>query len=116
MERQPEKLQLFPSDLLHFMLRSNEIMSGFLRDYFQHSLTYLDYLQRHNPGGSLAQPMHWVKAWLDGIGASMGENGREQPRQPSERLALRIEQLEERLRQLESREAGVAESDEVKRS
>ena len=38
MERQPEKMRLFPTDMLHFILRSNDVMSGFLRDYFQHSL------------------------------------------------------------------------------
>ena len=67
LERQPEKMALFPSDMLHFIVRSNDAMSDFLRDYFRQSLTYLDYLQRHSAATPLAQPIHWVKAWLDGI-------------------------------------------------
>ncbi len=67
MERQPDKMSLFPADMLHFIVRSNDAMSGFLRDYFHHSLTYLDYLQRHSTATPFRQPMHWVKAWLDGI-------------------------------------------------
>ena len=65
MERHPEKMSLFPTEMLHFVLRSNDVMSGFLRDYFRHSLTYLDYLQRHSTAATaLVKPMHWVKAWL----------------------------------------------------
>src|SRR5438105_3026113 len=47
-ERQPEKMKkLFPIDMLHCIVRSNEVMSDFLRDYFRHALPYLEYLQRH---------------------------------------------------------------------
>ena len=61
LERQPDKMLLFPTDMLHFILRANEASTGFLRDYFQHSLTYLDYLSRHGSAAStLARPMHWV--------------------------------------------------------
>lgn len=68
LDRQPEKIALFPKDMLHFIVRSNDMMSNFLRDYFRHSLTYLDYLQRHGPAAAnLARPVHWVKAWLDGF-------------------------------------------------
>ncbi len=54
MERQPEKMRLFPIEMLHSILRSNEVMSDFLRDYFRHALPYLEYLQRHN-----AAAMNW---------------------------------------------------------
>ena len=69
MERQPDKMQLFPIDMLHFMVRSNTVMSDFLRDYFRHALPYLDYLQRHSTAAvsTLIQPVHWIKAWLDSI-------------------------------------------------
>ena len=53
MERQPEKMLLFPTAMLHFILRSNDQMTDFLRDYFRHSLTYLDYLQRHSGSAAL---------------------------------------------------------------
>jgi polyhydroxyalkanoate synthesis repressor PhaR len=105
MERQPEKMLLFPPDLLHFILRSNEVMGDFLRDYFQHSLTYLDYLQRHSGASALVRPIHWVKAWLDGIGGGPVQNGQHRDAEESARLAQRVAELEARLRQLESKES-----------
>ena len=99
MERHPEKMSLFPTEMLHFVLRSNDVMSGFLRDYFRHSLTYLDYLQRHSTAATaLVKPMHWVKAWLDGIAPSPTQDRKPAP------VDERIQQLEERLRHLESKE------------
>jgi len=103
MERQPEKMALFPTDMLHGILRSNDMMSDFLRDYFRHSLTYLDYLQRHSAATTtLAKPMHWVKAWLDGIAPKSSEADEATATDTdSAELSQRVEQLEERLRQLE---------------
>jgi polyhydroxyalkanoate synthesis repressor PhaR len=70
-ERYPEKVSLFPTDLLHAILRSNDMMTGFLREYFRHSLAYLEYLQRHNTAVSaLIRPMYWVRAWLNELAAS----------------------------------------------
>lgn len=107
MERHPEKMLLFPTDMLHCILRSNDVMSGFLRDYFRHSLTYLDYLKQHgtNSPSSLVQPMHWVKAWLDGIAATntTATSTQATPDAESARLSARVEELEERLKQLESK-------------
>lgn len=106
MERQPEKMSLFPSDMLHFIVRSNDAMSDFLRDYFRHSLTYLDYLQRHSAATPLTQPMHWMKAWLDGIAPkphTEEKSRRDAPASADDKLADRIHELEERLRQLEAK-------------
>jgi polyhydroxyalkanoate synthesis repressor PhaR len=114
MERQPEKMMLFPVDMLHSIVRSNDLMADFLRDYFRHSLTYLDFLQRHQAATNLAQPMHWVKAWLDGLvpphtdqqdqaEETIGTSG-DPNADRAARLARRVEQLEQRIRQLENRE------------
>ena len=105
MERHPDKMLLFPTDMLHCILRSNDVMAGFLRDYFRHSLTYLDYLQRHSTNApALVQPIHWVKAWLDGITSlRAGDNDPTAESEPAP-LNTRVEQLEERLKQLESKE------------
>jgi hypothetical protein len=116
-------MQLFPVAMLHFILRSNDLMADFLRDYFRHSLTYLDYLQRHRPATStLAQPMHWVKAWLEGFVPSRnnGEPGSSAeeatdaenellagefvPAADAAQLARRVAELEDRIRQLEAKE------------
>lgn len=131
-ERQPDKMLLFPTDMLHCILRSNDMMAGFLRDYFGHSLTYLNYLQRHSSTATtLADPMHWVKAWMESIAngtpagdASPASNGPVSAEPllndpaPSgavgetsglevraTQLAERVEQLEARLRQLEAKTA-----------
>ncbi len=111
LERQPDKMLLFPTDMLHFILRANDVSTGFLRDYFQHSVTYLDYLSRHSSAAStLAQPMHWVKAWLDGMRPQQTESDEQPPagedadEDEASRLARRVEQLEARLQQLEAQE------------
>jgi polyhydroxyalkanoate synthesis repressor PhaR len=102
LDRQPEKIALFPVDMLHSIVRSNEVVSDFLRDYFQHSLTYLDYLQRHGTKTqSLANPMHWVKAWLDSF--QPAEVQEESPVPEESDFSTRIAELEARLRQLESK-------------
>lgn len=104
LERQPDKMALFPTAMLHGILRSNDVMSDFLRDYFRQSVTYLDYLQRHSATTkTLTKPMHWIKAWLDGITPSPAENSDDSKQEgDSEPLSHRVEQLEERLRELEN--------------
>jgi polyhydroxyalkanoate synthesis repressor PhaR len=107
MDRQPEKIALFPIEMLHSIVRSNDMMTEFLRDYFRHSLTYLEYLKQHGTSvKGLANPVHWVKAWLDGFRRA-NENalglpeGESQSPEESE-LAERIAELEARIRQLET--------------
>ena len=109
-ERQPEKMLLFPTEMLHFILRANEVTTGFLRDYFRHSLTYLDYLSRHSSTTStLVRPMHWAKAWLDAV-APRGDRVDSPPApdapdsETASQLALRVAELEKRLQQLEAQE------------
>lgn len=103
-DRQPEKVSLFPIDMLHSIVRSNDAMAEFLRDYFRQSLTYLNYLQRHGSSTrELVNPVHWMKTWLGGLKSS--ENGViDEPELvgQEELLKARIEELESRLRQLES--------------
>ena len=108
MERQPEKMRLFPIDMLHFIVRSNDVMSDFLRDYFRHSLPYLEYLQKHSTAAmtKFVQPMHWMKAWLDSIAPQLTGAKPPAPEPPRSNAAAplseRITELEERIRQLES--------------
>lgn len=120
LDRQPDKITLFPTDMLHCIVRSNDMVAGFLRDYFQHSLTYLDYLQKHGANArGMANPMHWVKAWLDGLKPTNGSSkatpsaeatpetstSQAEASEPAvDPIAKRMEELEERIRQLESKE------------
>ena len=102
MERHPERMALFPSDMLHYILRSNDVMLAFLGDYFRHSLTYLDYLQRHSPTATTLVPMNWVKAWFEKVASMPGTMDKPTPAPESAQLAQRVKQLEERLKELES--------------
>lgn len=111
LDRQPEKITLFPVDMLHSIVRSNDLVTDFLRDYFQHSLTYLDYLQRHgSTAKNLVNPMHWAKAWIEGFrptpnGAANAQAAPEAEEDESKaQLARRIEELEARIHQLEAKE------------
>jgi polyhydroxyalkanoate synthesis repressor PhaR len=113
MERQPEKMRLFPTDMLHCILRSNEVTSDFLRDYFRNALPYLEYLHRHSTAAmSMAQPMHWLKAWLDSVPRPRPAEAETTAADDQAGLAERLAELEARLRQLEGEKPAAAEGDE----
>ena len=116
-ERQPEKMALFPTPMLHLMLRANDMMSDMLGSYFRDSFTYLEYLQKHGPSARLSKPIHWLQAWLEGVARRTGfplptnsdgsqphgEPADEAPAdEPAADLVERIAQLEQRLRKLET--------------
>jgi polyhydroxyalkanoate synthesis repressor PhaR len=112
-DRQPDKMRLFPVDMLHFVLRSNDVMADFLRDYFRHALPYLDYLQRQSAGAmNMLQPMHWINSWLNGIAPRPAQPDLSSPNPAppeaaspppdSTAFAARVAELEARIRQLEA--------------
>jgi polyhydroxyalkanoate synthesis repressor PhaR len=113
LKQRPDKTSLFPTAMLHFILRSNDVTSNFLSDYFRHSLTYLDYLQRHGGGETrLTPPMHWIEAWLDSVApqpperptaTESAELDASANSESAAAMAQRIAELEERIRQLETR-------------
>jgi polyhydroxyalkanoate synthesis repressor PhaR len=108
-EGHPEKMAMFPSAMLHAMLRANDMMNGFLRDYFRNSVAYLYYLQQHGAAGSLAQPVHWMKAWLESWSKPAHDSGDQAANREAgdgDKIAQRIRQLEERIATLESERGG----------
>jgi polyhydroxyalkanoate synthesis repressor PhaR len=106
-EKHPEKIAMFPAAMLHSILRANDVMTEYLREYFRNSLAYLEYFQKHGASVSFEQPTHWMKAWLDNW-----------PSQPTAKrapktddnaapaddreIAERIARLEERIAELEA--------------
>lgn len=106
-ERHPEKMAMFPTAMLHAMLRANDAVASFLQDYFRNSLAYLDYLHQHGAAGTLTQPVHWMKAWLDRWSqpADKGDSDSREPRDAAgdagPALLERISQLEDRIAELE---------------
>lgn len=106
-ERHPDKIAMFPSAMLHSMLRANVLTVNFLRDYFRNSVAYIDYFQKHGASGSLEQPMHWMKAWLDNWsnlrpGNPSSPPGAETLPDDAPQFAERIARLEQRIAELEA--------------
>jgi polyhydroxyalkanoate synthesis repressor PhaR len=105
-ERHPDKIAMFPTAMLHSILRANNVMLDFLQEYFRSSLAYLDYFQQHGKTEPLQQPMHWMKAWLEKwpIAQTSGKSRPSKRSTPSENgdgLDDRIAQLERRIAELE---------------
>jgi polyhydroxyalkanoate synthesis repressor PhaR len=106
-ERHPDKMAMFPTAMLHAMLRANDMMAGFLQDYFRNSLAYLDYLHRHGSSAPLAQPVHWMKAWLESWSKPTRDAEHASPSAEDEAVgdahafSQRMRQLEERIALLE---------------
>jgi polyhydroxyalkanoate synthesis repressor PhaR len=106
-ERHPEKIALFPTPMLHSILRANDVMVNFLQDYFRNSLAYLDYFQTHGASGAFEQPMHWMKAWLDSRPQRPADSPSSHPARDHSpandtgQFADRIAQLEQRIAELE---------------
>lgn len=110
-ERHPDKIAMFPTAMLHSILRANDVMADFLREYFRNSLAYLDYLQNHGASGSFGPPTHWMKAWLDNWSIPSSANRApkpqaEAPRGHEREVAERITQLEQRIAELEAKSPG----------
>jgi polyhydroxyalkanoate synthesis repressor PhaR len=106
-ERHPDKIAMFPSAMLHSMLRANALTVNFLRDYFRNSMAYVDYFQKHGATGSLEQPMHWMKAWLDNLsnlrpGNPSSPPAADSPPDDAQQFAERIARLEHRIAELEA--------------
>jgi len=64
LEYHPERVGVFPVPFLHLMIRANEIVLAFLREYLRQSLTYLEFWQRAATFGSTEAPWEWMKSFL----------------------------------------------------
>jgi len=84
-------------------------MSDFLRGYFRDSLTYLEYLQQHGSAATMAQPTHWIKAWLDGFRSTPEEHASSAAAATADALPRRVDALEQRIRELEAAAAAAGE-------
>jgi polyhydroxyalkanoate synthesis repressor PhaR len=106
-ERHPEKIAMFPSAMLHSILRANDFVSDYWREYFRNSLAYLNHLQKQGASSSFQQPMQWMKPWLDtwfdSIYANRApETKAEQHAAESADVTDRITTLEKRIAELEA--------------
>jgi polyhydroxyalkanoate synthesis repressor PhaR len=99
-EKHPTKFAIFPTAMLHSILRANDATVDFLHEYFRSSLTYLDQFQVQGTSPSVEQPMHWMKAWLDRW--SMPSSANRAPK-PADKESDNAEaELAERIAELET--------------
>jgi len=96
LEGHPDKMALIPVAMLHSILRANDTVLEFWREYLRRSLTALESLQR----GPIpfASPMEWMPSFFPGMWPPQ-RNTEENP----DAVARRLAELEERLGRLEPR-------------
>jgi polyhydroxyalkanoate synthesis repressor PhaR len=106
-EQHPDKAGLFPTAMLHSILRANTAVVRFWREYLRNSLACLDYFQWNGTSKRVPEPMQWMKAWLDSwpqqpSGVSHGA-AKMEPTDTEERsdVTARIAELEQRIKELE---------------
>lgn len=96
LERHPDKMELIPVAMLHSILRANDLVVDFWREYLLRSLTALENLQRSPI--PLASPLHWMQSFFTGAAPAMPA-----PDQAADAVARRLAELEDRINRLEPR-------------
>jgi polyhydroxyalkanoate synthesis repressor PhaR len=104
-EMHPEKIALFPSAMLHSMIRANNVMTQFFEAYFRASLVYLEQLQKHGAAGSLKQSMQWMESWFKSW--PIPPNAKGAPKSTSKTTPAENHEFAERIASLEERLAGL---------
>jgi polyhydroxyalkanoate synthesis repressor PhaR len=117
-ERHPEKMALFPSAMLHYILRANEMTANLLKAYFQQTLSQIERMQ--SPTAPAEQSLQWMQSWWDNLmphpplpptaeaEPAPAPPVASPPLAETEALAQRLTELEQRLQQLESGGVNVA--------
>jgi polyhydroxyalkanoate synthesis repressor PhaR len=112
LERQPERMEMFPIPLLHIMLRANDLSLEFLRVFFRLSLATLESLQGTRSVGPFVSPFDWMRIFFPGFNPPQeSRKPEESPKvtiKPAETTSIvsseaTVEQLSRRLAELESR-------------
>jgi len=117
LERQPQRMEMFPIPLLHIMLRANDLSLEFLRVFMKLSLATLESLQGSRTLAPFVSPFDWMRMFFPGFAPLPGprksdeareipiesrEVTTESPEATIEELSHRVAELEARLKQLES--------------
>ena len=105
-EQHPDKAGLFPTAMLHSILRANTAVVRFWREYLRNSLACLDYFQWNGRSKRAPEPMQWMKAWLDSWSppGSRPDDLAEREAPSTEGgtdVATRMAELEQRIAELE---------------
>jgi polyhydroxyalkanoate synthesis repressor PhaR len=96
LERHPDKMALIPVAMLHSILRANDIVLDFWREYLRRSLGALESHQHESM--PFASPLDWIPSFFPGV-MPMPRPATESP----DALARRLAELESRIGRLEPR-------------
>mgnify|MGYP002381829931 CR=1 FL=1 len=91
LERHPDKMDFFPTALLHGLLRANDLATDFWRTYLRQALQTLEGFQRNVT--PMATPMTWI--------SSLFPQDPSVPEPDQDSLFDRLAALEERIARLE---------------
>jgi polyhydroxyalkanoate synthesis repressor PhaR len=112
LERQPERMETFPTALLHMLLRANDLALESLRVFMRLSLAAMESIQESGRLTPFVSPLDWMRMFFPGFApkprsADVVSDG------TVERLLGRVAELEERLRHLESEARRPSEKDSL---
>jgi polyhydroxyalkanoate synthesis repressor PhaR len=99
LERHPERMDLFPVALLHYMIRANDLALGFFREYLRQAQAYLQAWQQTAGAFPTGLPLDWWRSLLPLPPAAAAR-----PPAEAEALTRRLAELERRLAELEAGE------------
>jgi polyhydroxyalkanoate synthesis repressor PhaR len=100
LEYHPDRMELLPVRVLNAMIRTNEEVLEFLRDYFRQALAYLDVFQRQGTLNPMLLPMQWMRSLLPFGGQPAGTAPRADAPDTAA-LLDRIAELERRINELQ---------------
>ena len=94
MDRHPNKMDMFPTAMLHSVIRANDLAMDLWRGYLRQSLAAMEAWQR--AATPFSAPVDWVSAFFPGVGpaAPRGGGGGD--------VVERVEELARRIARLES--------------
>jgi polyhydroxyalkanoate synthesis repressor PhaR len=94
LEHYPERMELFPVNVLNSIIQANDTGLRFLREYLRQAQTYLDMVLRPAGFNPLLLPLHWMRSILPNSAAGPAEPAAELD---TAALLRRIGELERRL-------------------
>jgi polyhydroxyalkanoate synthesis repressor PhaR len=95
LEHYPERMELFPVAVLHYLIRADNLALGFFREYLRQSLASLQVWQEA-AADPLGASLGWLRAFLPGPPPVPGAAPE------AEAMARRLAELERRLAEVEA--------------
>jgi polyhydroxyalkanoate synthesis repressor PhaR len=101
MQRQPEKMDVFPVAMLHNVLRANDLAMNLWRSCLRHSMASMETWQKATTPFTL--PNDWVSMFLPGFSSPTHSSAPVPTPAPDvDPIARRLDELVERIKRLET--------------